>query len=773
MENKHRRILWLLNHTTLREFEVPLLQKLGFEVFVPKILPNNDANGSDSITYEHDKSLSISAQELAILNTINFYDGIYSNETLDILNQKFNIVIFGFFPQMFEALIKNFQGKLLLRVFGLAGEARYEDIISAILGRRFLSAIKKIAQRFWVAQAYDEISHNERNIFKTRSVTLPLGLPQANDVNKTQWQGDLNQIFFVCPRINSSPAYYGKIYQQFKKEFSNFPYVICGAQPIAVTDPNVQGFLTRQKYDELMQKCKVMFYHSQEPRHLHYHPLEAITIGMPLIYMKGGMLESLGGKQQPGLCSNFAEARQKIRRVLKNDQPFIKHLLTTQVKLLDKFDAKYCHQQWEEKFLPLLSKDTISIPIKKRLAVILPETYKGGTLTALINTVCQLQKGAEQSGEPLEIVVYCVRNFYNLEDDFSAIYGKQNIKIREFNFVDCSKQEAEIMMEMTQSYEPMTESPQYLLIHDHYKGAIDCDFWLFISDRVRAPIVPLRPYAVIVYDYIQRYIPEMYGSWYEHACIELARQARLVIATTVQTQLDIRNYAGVNPAKIVCSEIQYDPDPILNIATLPSEEITKLINTIKNYCIWPTNVALHKNIDRTLNAINIYLQQGGKYKFIITGVDTDKFNPTNNSDANPRLDRIHQNIKQNKLLSDNLLFMGNLPQVDFLWVLKNAKFLLHPTLIDNGTFSVIEAAAFGIPSASAHYLQMQYIDNEFKLNMQFFDPSNEESISKVLHHMENNYLQQANKLPSLELLRNKCYSVNTEWLWKTIRSALC
>lgn len=36
-----RRVLWLLNHTTLRECEVPLLQSMGFEIFTPKRFPRS------------------------------------------------------------------------------------------------------------------------------------------------------------------------------------------------------------------------------------------------------------------------------------------------------------------------------------------------------------------------------------------------------------------------------------------------------------------------------------------------------------------------------------------------------------------------------------------------------------------------------------------------------------------------------------------------------------------------------------------------------------
>ena len=46
-----KRALWLINHTTLRQFEVPILQSLGYEVFLPKTFPYDEGNLSASIEY--------------------------------------------------------------------------------------------------------------------------------------------------------------------------------------------------------------------------------------------------------------------------------------------------------------------------------------------------------------------------------------------------------------------------------------------------------------------------------------------------------------------------------------------------------------------------------------------------------------------------------------------------------------------------------------------------------------------------------------------------
>ena len=115
---------------------------------------------------------------------------------------------------------------------------------------------------------------------------------------------------------------------------------------------NILGYIDRVTYDELINTCSCMFYHSQEERHLHYHPLEAIVSGMPLVFMSGGLLEKCGGSDQPGLCRTYGEAREKIKRLQSGDQAFRQSIQKAQTKILELFDSEYCTEEWKKNFLP-------------------------------------------------------------------------------------------------------------------------------------------------------------------------------------------------------------------------------------------------------------------------------------------------------------------------------------------------------------------------------------------------------------------------------------
>jgi glycosyltransferase involved in cell wall biosynthesis len=222
-------------------------------------------------------------------------------------------------------------------------------ITSAGIQLRFNGTIK--IENSVLAASFATIPEIEDSLLKTRSVILPLGIPNAYIPDKFSWQGADKKVLFVCPRIASHAFYYGKVYEEFKANLGNFPYLIAGYQPIKVDDPNVIGFASDEVYRALFKDLALMFYHSREPRHLHYHPLEAIASGMPVIYMRGGLMEMFGGQEQPGACNNYHESHEKIQRILDGDTEFIKAIQKSQLEIIKPFKWEYCRNEWQKIFL--------------------------------------------------------------------------------------------------------------------------------------------------------------------------------------------------------------------------------------------------------------------------------------------------------------------------------------------------------------------------------------------------------------------------------------
>ena len=66
------------------------------------------------------------------------------------------------------------------------------------------------------------------------------------------------------------------------------------------------NLLDAEFYDEIASHVG-LYYHSKEERHLHYHPLEAIIIGTPIIFHDKSLLATAYLENSPGKCSSYEE----------------------------------------------------------------------------------------------------------------------------------------------------------------------------------------------------------------------------------------------------------------------------------------------------------------------------------------------------------------------------------------------------------------------------------------------------------------------------------
>ena len=759
---KINRVMWLLNHTTLRKFEIPQLKQLGVtEIFTPKKFLYDEANVSASITYEFDDTLNISQDELNILNQQEWYKRA-SLIAWDIVNRYFDTIFLAFFPQQLEDVLRHFKGTIILRVFGMAGgKATYSNLIRELGGTSLQGRVMGAGQRFWFGMGYDKLADIEEKYIADRAVYLPVGLKNVQVSNK--WQGNKKHIFFVCPRISSSP-YYNQIYQSFKRSFEGIPYKIGGAQPIHINDPNVLGFLNATDYDDIMQQSRVMFYHSQEPNHIHYHPFEAIRVGMPLIFMAGGMLDSLGGEGLPGRCKNISEARRKIKRLMNGNQSLLRSIKESQYILLYKMDPEYCHQFWisginkiqtlQNEFFD--KRPTISSK-KKKIAVIIPEKYKGGTLRSAISLVKAFYEGSRICGDEAEIILAHIDDpeLYSKED-FAEVADMASL--RPYRFDVLSKDEAKAAMYYAGFKGWKPDKPSYRVLDDGINYMTDCDYWLFVSDRMSAPLLPIKPYTVIVYDYIQRYL-KFLPEESNRAFLSFVHSAEKVWVTTKFTYENACQYAGISKNKLVHV-------PML----APDFSIQENDLEVQSYFLWTTNSALYKNHINAVSALKIYYEElNGQLKCKVTGFNTRIFNEENDI---VQIRKTRQILKSSKKLKRAIKFLGNLPDVQYRKLLSAASFLWAPATIDNGSFSVVEGACLGVPSLSSDYPAMREIDQKFSLNLIWHDANLPENMAKKLKYMEEQAFFLRKKLPSPMQIKQQSISSHSECYWRELSACL-
>ena len=347
MRSKHKRVLWLLNHKTLMPYEAGLLQDLGFEVFTPKIVPDAEEYRSCIVDDRFDARLSIPPRCLERLNTFNFYDGRWPNDVVALLNQYFGTAFVVAHAQQIPEAVEKFEGNIAFRTFGLDGQRTYAQLLRLLFGDAFLAKIHALGRRFWFAQGYQQLQECEPPLLARRAVFLPVGLAPSSWRHANSWHGSTRKILFLCRNVVSS-RYYASIYQQFKRDFGDLPHIIVGAQDVPVDDPNVVGYVSDDELQRLYSECAVLYYHSREPRHVHYSPIEASISGMPVVFYGDSLLGRLNEQPVGGAVATSAQARSTIERILAGDQALIDEIRRDQQQIAYHFSDAYCRPIWQQ-----------------------------------------------------------------------------------------------------------------------------------------------------------------------------------------------------------------------------------------------------------------------------------------------------------------------------------------------------------------------------------------------------------------------------------------
>ena len=343
-----KRILWIVNHKTLMSGEVPSLRSLGFEVFVPKIVPAQDRGfRSAGVTYDYDAALDITPAALRVLNDQNFFEQCWAPTVAQIINRYFDVIVchFTYYTTPLREAALKFQGLLIARAFGRESSQTYGEFRTFVPHPTLLEDIRAMGRRFIFAQAYDNLAEIEEFPLRSRAHTITVPLPKFISAYANTWTGAGSKAVFLCPAI-ANGGYYERVYQTIKRDFGDLPHVIFGRQTRPVRDPAVLPFLSDEALADLYRSAPVFVYSSPEPRHVHYSPLEAMVVGMPVLYLEGGLIGRLAGVRLPGACADVSEMKIKARRLIEGDRALAEVIRSEQGRVLETFAPEVVKRQW-------------------------------------------------------------------------------------------------------------------------------------------------------------------------------------------------------------------------------------------------------------------------------------------------------------------------------------------------------------------------------------------------------------------------------------------
>ena len=189
----------------------------------------------------------------------------------------------------------------------------------------------------------------------------------------------------------------------------------------------------------------------------------------------------------------------------------------------------------------------------------------------------------------------------------------------------------------------------------------------------------------------------------------------------------------------------------------------------RRYFIWTTNIAPHKNHVAAFEALRLYYETlKGRLACHITGAGAH----TLLTSELPNLKPLAETYARNACLQDNVKLRGELSDTGYFQELAGAAFLWHPTLVDNGTFSVVEAARLGVPSLSSDYPAMREMDAQFGLQLAYMDRNDPRNMAAQLKWMEMNLAERRSLVPGAERLATQRLETLAPSYWKAVRECL-
>lgn len=694
--------MWLLNHGTARKFELPMLKKLGIEeIFLPKIYPSDPRFRSASVDYSEDKNLTIPPDALATLNEQNWYSNP-SAKAWEIANEYFPVLFFILHdPALIRSISRFYKGIAIWRAYGLDKTINYTHILAVTNNS---THIKQLNDRFVFGQAYSHLHRNEAPLISERHINLPAGMDNC-DI-KDNWTGTNKKIYFVCPDVGFN-NYYQQIYKDFIDQFGDFPYLIAGSQIVYVSNPSVLGFVSQEVHDYNMRETRVMYYHSTEPNHVHYHPFEAIRVGMPLVFMANGLLDKLGGASLPGRCIDISEAKNKIKRILNDDWNLINSIRKSQVSLLNSMKAENCYDDWLQGFVKINALVTKN---KKQISVVAAKTYRIAIFVHENDVPYELQlmyqmltQGAHSAGKDIELLfafeegkepLIKPKTPYRL---FKWKMLNHATSVRMFAYTNCSRKLSEC---------------GYFLPDDGFNHFFDCDLWILSSNCQQYPILPMRPYIISALNFAS--CPELNSKGLFGRALQHSAHFAEAIFTVSQFLRDNLVRIGGIPETKVKTWLLHSEFDASRVKTSLSER--------KGF-LWMIDQNCQKNIEFISETLRFYYDKlKGQLECHVVGFST----------LNPKLtNKLQWFVNQPKIIVHQ-----HLSAETYFHLLSVVKFLWHPNLTDSNLYTIFDCSSLNVDILALKQPALELLAEQFTLNIRWLEGHDANQYAQSLKKME-------------------------------------
>jgi len=282
---------------------------------------------------------------------------------------------------------------------------------------------------------------------------------------------------------------------------------------------------------------------------------------------------------------------------------------------------------------------------------------------------------------------------------------------------------------------PFESGYRFSFLRGAMPAALRADAWFALGDRFPLPLLPVRPYGLIIYDILPARFPEVFGPVFSRVVIEgmkpTAQAAQLIMVTSPQTRDDVQSAYGIEPSRIRL--VPPACEPHRRFQGLGAEPIdiprSPLILNV-------ANASFHKGADVLLRAVALLKKKAkdNSPNLVICGHNTDKFSATFTDGVDhPNASVIRSLIVELGLIErQDVVFLGFVSEEQLRFLHERCSVLVNAAHDDNGSFSVIEGAYFGQRVISSRYPPAEYLCERFGVPAKFFPPGDVLALAQLL-----------------------------------------
>ncbi len=331
-------------HKLLVETELKRLRMLGYEVFNPPYL-SSVIDQSTVMDWIPATDPTLPVEAIAILSRTKFFYNPIAPEAAEILNHFFEIAIVTIDPNWLKNFLKAYHGKVIYRVYG-----QPYRLSEYVVNTHILDLISE-HENFWFCPHHEETFNVEDSRLKCLNTrVIPYCLSDNIMELKDQWifrdpnqinEPEYNNMGLMCPRILDNP-YYNYYYKLIKKYFLSDQFKIFSVQIIPISYSQVLGTLERKHFLKLFSKLRGFIYHYRESTTCYLPPIEFMTLGGPVIFLKGSLLSRyFKSSSTPGETADLPGLAKLVQQLKKENYTLSNEIIESQKHVRKLYDPNY------------------------------------------------------------------------------------------------------------------------------------------------------------------------------------------------------------------------------------------------------------------------------------------------------------------------------------------------------------------------------------------------------------------------------------------------